>query len=90
MNSVSEALYCGVPLVLFPQTAEQKGVANRTSELGAGVMLESADKTGIRTAINAVLSDSKYREAAAKIRASFRSCGGPQEAAEFIISVAHS
>lgn len=87
MNSVSEALYCGVPLVLFPQTAEQKGVANRTAELGAGMLLSEPTPDAIRAAVDAVLSDAKYREAAAKIRESFRSCGGPQEAAEFILGI---
>lgn len=88
MNSVSEALYCGVPLVLFPQTAEQKGVANRTAALGAGLLLPDSSEAAIRTAVDAVLADSKYREAAGQIRASFRSCGGAQEAAEFILQVA--
>lgn len=88
MNSVSEALYCGVPLVLFPQTAEQRGVANRTAELGAGVMLPSADEAGLRSAVIEVLSNNKYRKAAADIRDSFRSCGGPQEAAAFILRTA--
>ena len=41
MNSVSESLWFGVPLVLFPQSYEQKGVALRTSPVGAGLMLTS-------------------------------------------------
>ncbi len=88
MNSVSEALYYGVPLVLFPQTAEQKGVANRTAALGAGLLLPDSSEAAIRAAVDAVLADSKYREAAGQIRASFRSCGGAQEAADFILHVA--
>ena len=88
MNSVSEALWCGVPLVLYPQTAEQKGVANRTAELGAGVLLADGSEAAIRAAVDAVVSGGQYREAARRIRESFRSCGGPREAAEFIVSVA--
>lgn len=88
MNSVSEALYCGIPLVLFPQTAEQKGVANRTAELGAGLLLSDGTESAIRAAVDAVVTDEQYRKAAATIRDSFRSCGGPQQAAEFILSVA--
>ena len=42
MNSASESLYFGVPLVLFPQTNEQGGVAARVAELGAGLKLEKA------------------------------------------------
>ena len=87
MNSVSEALYCGVPLVLFPQTAEQKGVANRTAELGAGLLLADTTESAICAAVDAVIADSKYRKGAARISESLRSCGGPQEAAEFILSV---
>ena len=40
MNSASESLYFGVPLVLFPQTNEQGGVSARVAELGAGLKLE--------------------------------------------------
>ena len=39
MNSTSEGLYYGIPLILFPQTTEQKGVASRVKELGAGKFL---------------------------------------------------
>ncbi len=88
MNSVSEALYCGVPLMLFPQTAEQQGVANRTAELGAGVLLAEATEATIRTAVDAVISEPKYRQGAAKVQESFHACGGPKEAAEAILRVA--
>ena len=87
MNSVSEALYCGVPLVLYPQTAEQRGVANRTAELGAGLLLPGGTEAAIRAAVDAVIAEPQYRAGAAKIRESFRRCGGPQEAAAFIVSV---
>ena len=40
MNSASEGLYFGVPLLMLPQTSEQKGVARRVSQLGAGVLLK--------------------------------------------------
>lgn len=87
MNSVSEALYCGVPLVLFPQTAEQKGVANRTAELGAGILLPEPTADSIRASVDMVLADGKYREGAARVRKSFRACGGPSEAADFVLRV---
>lgn len=44
MNSVSEALYYEVPLVMFPQTPEQEAVAKRVKELGAGRRLASMEK----------------------------------------------
>ncbi len=85
MNSVSEALYCRVPLVLFPQTAEQQGVANRTAELGAGVLLRKDDVGSIRAAVDAVVGDGRYRAAAEKISESFRTAGGAPKAASAIL-----
>ena len=88
MNSVSEALWCGVPLVLWPQTPEQSGVANRTEELGAGLRLMDASAQGIRAAVETVLREDTYRQAVSRIRESFRTAGGPQEAARVIAQLA--
>ena len=84
MNSVSEALYFGVPLVLFPQTPEQHGVANRVKALGAGRFLESDAPSAIHAAVDGVLHDEAVRTAAQKIAASFRRCGGANAAADKI------
>ena len=88
MNSVSEALYFGVPLVLFPQTPEQRGVANRVHTLGAGRFLESDTPAAIRAAIDSVLHDEANRVAAQKISTSFRKCGGAKAAADKIENTA--
>ncbi len=85
MNSVSEALYHGVPLVLFPQTTEQKGVANRVIELNAGVLLEDTyNPVEIKKTVMQVLENKELRENANKIKKSFIECGGAKEAAIFI------
>jgi len=39
MNSVSESLYCGVPVVVIPQMGEQAVVGRRVEQLGAGLYL---------------------------------------------------
>ncbi len=88
MNSVSESLYFGVPLVLCPQTNEQRGVAVRVAELGAGLMLEKTDALSIRAAVDTVLQAPSYRANARKIAEGFRRCGGAKAAAEKILSVA--
>lgn len=85
MNSVSEALYFEVPLVLFPQTDEQKGVANRVFELGAGMFLKSNDPKSILHAAEEVLNHPQYKKQAKKIRESFMKSGGSRQAAEKII-----
>ena len=61
MNSVSEALYYEVPLVMFPQTNEQKGVAFRVAELGAGVYLEDESKEAIKEVFDNVLNQTEYK-----------------------------
>ena len=40
MNSVSESLYMGTPMILYPQTNEQYAVARRVTEIGAGIMMK--------------------------------------------------
>ncbi len=87
MNSVNESLYHEVPLVMFPQTSEQGGVARRVSDLGAGVYLGKDNVPAFREAVRTVLDNSKYREQAAVIAESFRKSGGVKEAADAIIKV---
>ena len=84
MNSVNEALYEKVPLILFPQTDEQGGVARRVSELGAGVYLSENSVAALRQAVETVLTHPAYQEAAARIAESFYRCGGAVAAADKI------
>ena len=85
MNSVSEALYNGIPLVLFPQTAEQKGVANRVTELNAGIFLENIDNPEkIKNTVMKVLKNQMLKEGANKIKDSFIKCGGAKDVVNFI------
>lgn len=90
MNSVSESLYMAVPMVLYPQTSEQKAVARRVTEIGAGKVLRDDSADGIRTAVQALLTEPAYGEAAQACSTDFRSCAGPAGAAAFIESAPHS
>lgn len=85
MNSVSEALYYGVPLILCPRSPEQHGVANRVQELGAGVFLKESTPESMKETIRFALKDQRMRECASDIAQSFRSCGGAKAAADFIL-----
>ena len=87
MNSVSEALYFKVPLVMYPQTNEQKGVAFRVNELGAGMYLNSDAISDIQIAVKELLQQSKYKEQANMISNSFSKCGGSKAAVEKILDV---
>jgi MGT family glycosyltransferase len=86
MNSASEAIWFGVPTVLFPQQSEEEAVAGRMEELGLGVRLHS-DRPGLlRTAVQAVLTDDGYRTRTARMAGIFRAAGGAERAAAFILS----
>ena len=87
MNSASEGLYFGVPLVLFPQTPEQDAVAKRTEELGAGVRLKSISEEDVLDALTKVINEPQYKAGAERVSDSFRSCGGMAEAKEFLEQV---
>ncbi len=89
MNSVSESLYMATPLVLYPQTSEQRAVSRRTAETGAGVVLTDDSAEGIKKAVETVLSNESYAKAAQERCADFRSCGGTSGAADFILSAPH-
>lgn len=86
MNSASEGLYFGVPLVMLPQTSEQSGVAVRAEQLGAGLRLRKTTPDAIRAALEKAMDDPSYRENAEKIGASFRASGGAKAAADCIES----
>ena len=89
MNSVSESLYMATPLVLYPQTSEQRAVARRTEEIGAGLMLTDDSANGIRLAVQEILKNNDYRVAAKDCSADFRSCIGTLGAAKFIENAPH-
>lgn len=87
MNSASEGLYFGVPLILFPQTPEQDAVARRAEELGAGFRLPSISEDDIVKAVTRVIEEKNFKRGADKVSESFKSSGGIKEAVSFIESV---
>ena len=87
MNSVSEALYYGVPLVMLPQTTEQKGVAQRVKELGAGILLEKHSAAAMAEAVRKLLGESEERKQAKLLAEDFRNCSGAAGAADKILQV---
>jgi len=87
MNSVSESLYFGVPLVMFPQTPEQSGVAERVNQLGAGIKLHQPDASALLDGINKIFTDNTYQQNAAAISESFKRCPGAKGAADKILQI---
>lgn len=87
MNSVNESLYYGVPLVMYPQTPEQGGVANRVNQLKAGIILKKSNAANIRNAVETLLNDEEYRKNAQNISDGFKKCSGVKGAVQKILSV---
>lgn len=89
MNSSSEALYYGVPLVVIPISGDQPLVAKRVTELGAGVHLDKTSLTPeiLREETEAVLYRKEFKENSCKIRNSFRMAGGYKKAVDEILHV---
>ena len=85
MNSVSESLYFGVPIVMIPQTSEQKGVAERVRQLGAGIKVDKKKGTAVLNAIKEIWNNENYKKNAVKIADDFRKCTGAKGAAEKIL-----
>jgi len=87
MNSSSEGLYFGVPLVVIPVMGDQPIVANRIEELGAGLQLnrQELDAITLRNTTEQVLSNSSFKERSLEIGKSLRDSGGYKKAVEAIL-----
>ena len=89
-NTVCEALWHGVPLVVAPIRDDQPVVAGQVADAGAGIRVRfgrvTAPKLG--AAIDAVLHEPGYRAAAGRIRTAFRAAGGARAAATHLEELA--
>ena len=86
MNSVSEALYYGVPLIVIPQSADQNLVGQRIEQLGAGKALRRASVTAqeLRSTVEDILAESAFQQASARLGKSFGQPDGYIHAADEI------
>lgn len=90
MNSVLEGLYCGVPLIVIPQQIEQLTIGLNVAGQGAGLVLRGhlsgkrVTSGELRHALERVMAEPRFREAAATLQKSLRETGGYREAADQI------
>ncbi|MGW3144398.1 glycosyltransferase [Streptomyces sp. NPDC001177] len=82
-NTVCEALWHGVPLVVAPIRDDQPVVAAQVVDAGAGIRVRFGRVTapGLGAALDTVLREPAHREAAASLRTAFRAAGGARAAA---------
>jgi UDP:flavonoid glycosyltransferase YjiC (YdhE family) len=92
LNTVSEALAHGVPLVVAPIRHDQPVNASLVAAAGAGLRIPFNRFTPeeLRAAVETVLSNPSYRAAAAAIRQSFATAGGSRAAAEHLEGLANT
>ncbi len=88
LNSVSEALFYGVPVIAVPIANDQPIVAKRIEELGAGLALRPEDITPVllRESVAKIRSNQSFVTCCHEIAASFRALGGYMQAADEILS----
>jgi UDP:flavonoid glycosyltransferase YjiC (YdhE family) len=88
MNSVSESLLYGVPLLVVPQVGDQFVVAGRLAALRAGLTVSPAQATPeqLRALAGQILAQPGFKQQAQAIGESLRTAGGYQRAADEIFA----
>ncbi|NBM17013.1 macrolide family glycosyltransferase [Streptomyces sp. GC420] len=86
MNSTMESLYHGVPMVVVPQSNEQRANALRVEELGLGRHLAKEDVTAqsLRETAARVAADASVADRVRAMREGMRSVDGPAVAADAV------
>ncbi|MBN1798918.1 MAG: hypothetical protein JW822_10090 [Spirochaetales bacterium] len=91
MNSIQEALFFGVPMVMLPQTPEQTATARRVAELGAGIILRRGTHPAeIRRAVEIIMQDKSYKEHTHAISKTLRNAGGYKRAVNEMLKLIES
>ncbi|MFJ9714491.1 glycosyltransferase [Streptomyces sp. NPDC101213] len=89
-NTVCEALWYGIPLVVAPVRDDQPVVAGQVADAGAGVRVRfgRAGAGRLGAALDAVLDAPGHRAAAERIGAALRAAGGAPAAADHLEELA--
>ncbi|WP_165324337.1 glycosyltransferase [Rhizorhabdus phycosphaerae] len=84
-NTVLDALSFGVPLLALPMAFEQHATAARIRYRGVGITLPPTASTArLAMAIGGLLTEDRYRQAAAVVQREIGSAGGVARAADII------
>lgn len=87
MNSVSEALVNGVPMVVIPFMADQPTNARRIEELGLGKRLDYKEVSSdlLKRIVLEMLTDSKLQERVDVMKKKMENCPGNQGGVKYIL-----
>ncbi|WP_369275008.1 macrolide family glycosyltransferase [Streptomyces sp. R11] len=92
MNSVNEAMFAGVPMLVVPQGADQPMIARRVAGLGAGLSLRTEDvaQGSVRALARRLLHEPAFRAAATTLKAAQHDAGGYRRAADELERYVHT
>ena len=87
MNSVSESLVCGVPMVVIPFMADQPTNARRIEELGLGKRLDYKEVNSdlLKRTVLELLTDNELQERVAGMKEKMENCSGNQGGVKCIL-----
>jgi MGT family glycosyltransferase len=87
LNSVMEALYFGVPMVVVPIILEQHIVAERMAELQLGLVVDLQEATShvLREAVERLEADQEIRCAVGQMQKLIREAGGHRQAVDLLV-----
>ncbi|GAB4576010.1 MAG: glycosyltransferase [Anaerolineae bacterium] len=90
MGTTHAAVVHGVPQVVVPHAADQRGQARRVAQAKVGLNLTALDvqKGQLQPAVQAVVEDRRVRKTARKLAEQFASLGGVTRAAELLSALA--
>ncbi len=86
INSVMEALLCGVPQVICPRSVDQPGTAARAVRAGVALVhpFGRMSVKGLRQAMERVLFEECFRVRAQEVKQKLNATGGSVGSADFI------
>lgn len=84
VNSIHQALYHGVPLLIIPQQLEHALVSVRMAELGAAIALRKPNVAKLQQAASRLLNDSAYRRRAEALGVGLKTAGGVSKAVDWL------
>lgn len=89
MGTTHRAIIQGIPQVVVPHAADQRGQARRVAQCKVGLNLSAHDvrQGQLLPAIRAVTTDPRVQDNARALAVEFASLGGPERAAELIVGV---
>jgi MGT family glycosyltransferase len=84
VNSIHQALYHGVPLLIVPQQLEHALVSARMAELGAAIALRQPTVKKLQQAAFRLLNDNAYRHQAETLGMGLKTAGGVSKAVDWL------